>query len=458
MPNFKLGQKGIVPVIGVLIALAAIGFVTFLLVASSASFKNHLFGGLFPKPASFAQTLSGPILPSPSPSVSPSPSPIVSPSPSPSGVRSAQLTLSPGTANVALLQDIPLTVNFRSDIDAVNLVKARLDFDPSKIEVTSIDTTGSFITTWVENNVINNSAGKVSLTGGVPSPGFKTNGVDAKMAVVHLRAKTTFSGATNIAIVVPPSVAYRNSDSTDILIAPTGAAPYVTVVSEITPLPSPTPTLSPSPTPVLSPSPSPTPIACAIQNVDWQLNGLIPTAPVSEGQQMIIKVTSNGGACAGNTLDFAVKEDDGILGSIPALISPASQIWNAGNILTVPWTAEYIQDGAFGLFDPPEYLAAVTLKSGSQTLQTVNSGLLQVNATGSGTPVILIKGDGNRNGLIDLQDLSLLLSNWNKDKTINPVDFPDLLDLNQTPDGKINTFDFSEMLQLLINNGVIVSP
>lgn len=59
-------QKGAVPV---LILIAALGLVAFLVVSSSASFKDKLFAQLFPKRSSYAlsEPISGPISPSPTP-------------------------------------------------------------------------------------------------------------------------------------------------------------------------------------------------------------------------------------------------------------------------------------------------------------------------------------------------------------------------------------------------------
>jgi hypothetical protein len=57
-------------------------------------------------------------------------------------------------------------------------------------------------------------------------------------------------------------------------------------------------------------------------------------------------------------------------------------------------------------------------------------------------------GDGNGDGKIDLTDLSILLSDFNKTSG-----FRTGIDLNK--DGKINTFDFSLMRNLLIQKGII---
>lgn len=67
--------------------------------------------------------------------------------------------------------------------------------------------------------------------------------------------------------------------------------------------------------------------------------------------------------------------------------------------------------------------------------------------TPSPTPQFLL-GDGNGDGVIDLADLSVLFSDFNKTSGFRVA-----IDLNS--DGIINTFDFSLMRLLLIQNGII---
>ena len=66
----RLNQKGAVPV---LVLVAAVGLVGFLLVSSSAEFKNKVFNQLFSKPSSQAVSgpISGPVTPSPTPDTTP---------------------------------------------------------------------------------------------------------------------------------------------------------------------------------------------------------------------------------------------------------------------------------------------------------------------------------------------------------------------------------------------------
>jgi hypothetical protein len=70
--------------------------------------------------------------------------------------------------------------------------------------------------------------------------------------------------------------------------------------------------------------------------------------------------------------------------------------------------------------------------------------------TPSIAPASRVKGDGNHDGVVNLVDLSVLMSNFGK-----KIDFPGEIDLNN--DGFINSLDYSAMVKLLISEGIIVS-
>lgn len=86
---------------------------------------------------------------------------------------------------------------------------------PQNDKITKVSSpTDSFIQTWVEKTY-DNKSGLITITGGVPSPGFKTDfGKDALMAEVTFKVKNSgpalveFSSGTAI---------YRNSDNINIL-------------------------------------------------------------------------------------------------------------------------------------------------------------------------------------------------------------------------------------------------
>src|SRR5581483_6061330 len=106
-------------------------------------------------------------------------------------------------------------------------------------QVSSIDTTGSFITSWVDQS-FDNTLGTLSAIGGVPNPGFKTSGSDATLETVTFNVLPSASGTTAISFDTTsqnPSAIYRNSDNQNILDTSSLASDTLS----INPAPSPTP-------------------------------------------------------------------------------------------------------------------------------------------------------------------------------------------------------------------------
>lgn len=362
--------------------------------------------------------------------------------------------------------------------DEANLFSARLSFNPALLDVVSIDTTGgaqgSFIPTsqWVNNN-FDNTNGLINLIGGVPTPGFKST-TAASMAAIVFRAKA--AGSAQISYGANSAI-YRNVDNANILLSSTGGTVNITGVApspspsiapspSVSPSPSPSPSasvapspsasvapspsasaaaspspsaaVSPSPSAAVSPSPSATPLACAITAASW----VTSANPIDEGRVVSLSVTGNSG-CAGKSVSFDVWEDDGLAGNDATVNQPPTTKFNANSQAVSSWLAEFQEDGIAGIGNPPEYYFMAQVTGGTPFKSA--DPLLQVNKVTSGTA---LSGDFNEDGVVDLTDLSIMLTNWNK--TSN---FLDALDLNQ--DGVINSVDWSTMLQILRTKGVI---
>ena len=375
----------------------------------------------------------------------------------------AEFSLS-GPASVIAGQQFNLLLRAKSP-EAANLFASSLNFDPELLEVVSIDTQGSFITQWVNDNAFDNMAGQISLIGGVPTPGY-ANASNATMATIVLKAKAAGSALIGFGA---NSAIYRNSDNKNILVTPiasstvtvTGVAPSpspsVAPSPSVTPVPSPStaastapspsaaasvaPSASPSVAPSPSPSPSATPIACAITSANW----VTTTNPVTQGKVVGLNVIGSAN-CAGQTVSFNVLEDDNVLGvggTDPVKNTPPATKFNSSNVATSNWLAEYQDDPSIIENNVPEYFFRAILGSG-QSVVSANP-MLKVLALGSGA---VLSGDVDKSGGVDLVDLSILLSNWNK-----TADFIDALDLNQ--DGQVNTVDWSTMIQVLKVTNII---
>lgn len=384
--------------------------------------------------------------------------------------KTASFSLS-SPASATAGQQFNVTLRAQTPEDA-NLFAARLNFDPALLEVVSIDTSSSFITAsqWVNNN-FDNSTGQISLIGGVPTPGF-SSATPSTMATVTFRAKAAGTAQINFGA---NSAIYRNVDNVDILATPTGASVNITGVTpspspSVAPSPSPSPSVAPSPSaqpsasvaPSIqpspsaavspspaaspsapasiapSPSPSASPLACAITAASW----VTASNPINQGKVVNLSVTGNA-SCAGQTVSFNVWEDDGLLGNDTTLNQPPTTKFNSNNQAVSSWLAEFQEDGLAGVGNPPEYFFLAQVTGGTPFKSA--SPLLQVNKVGGG---VNLNGDFNRDGKVDLADLSILYSNWNKS-----TDFADELDLNT--DGVVNAIDWGTLLQILRVGGII---
>lgn len=395
--------------------------------------------------------------------------------------NAATFSLTSAVSTVAVPNTIPVQVKVRTDTDQANLFAANISFDKNVFMVTGFDNTNSFVTQWASQTFDNNN-GIINLVGGVPNPGFKTSGQDALMVTINLQAKSP-AASTTIGFDGTSQI-FRNSDNANILagmnnlsVQVTGViaspspsvapSPSPSVAPSISPsaspsiAPSPSPSVAPSPSPVVSPSPSPNPsiqasaspspspssqpIACSITTVSW--DPTFTVIPVVEGTIAPMTIDSTGN-CNGQKVNLTVWEDDGILGR-DAVTSQPLQATFVGNTARSSWVTQFQVDGVNGVNNPPEFLFEAVLAGGS-TVITSTGGEVSVVQVNTGQ---FRKGDGNRDGLVNLVDLSVLLSRWNDSRTINPNSFNDLVDMND--DNVINTFDFSGIVLVLKQLNVI---
>lgn len=409
LPGNLNNQRGAAQV---LLLAAAIGLIGFLILTNFFSFKSKTFNPLYPKPISRAvSTTSG-----------------------------ATFSLSAGSSmSIVQGEEVPVTIFTRSDTHKANLWSAKINFDKTKLQVVRIESSPTFVTQWVERTFDNN-LGKVSVVGGVPKPGFSTSGSDAQMATVVFLARA--SGSVTVDFD-PSSAVYRNSDNVNFLVSATGVTINITPLPtpSPTPTPTPTPTVTPSPSPTPTPSPTPSPAACAIASTGW----IASQNPIDEGVLVTLTVVGNGD-CLNKTVSFEIREDDGIFGFDPVNNNPVNATFYTPDTASTSWVAQYQPDGFYGIDDPPEYYFLATLVESGQVVHSQDPEL-QVNKSSSTS---YKKGDANRDGQVDLQDLSIMFSNW-----FNTTDFPDEVDINK--DGVVNVFDFSGMLVILVDNGVISS-
>ncbi|MBI2596058.1 hypothetical protein HYW46_04985 [Candidatus Daviesbacteria bacterium] len=110
-------------------------------------------------------------------------------------------------------EEFSVKVLARSKNDASNLFVAELNFSKDIFKVKGINTGDSFVRFWADN-FFDNETGKINLVGGIPNPGFKTQGKGGLLAVIIFKPKKTGEGSISFD---KNSAIFRNSDNKDIL-------------------------------------------------------------------------------------------------------------------------------------------------------------------------------------------------------------------------------------------------
>jgi hypothetical protein len=77
----------------------------------------------------------------------------------------------PTKGQYKLGQTFPMQIEITGITLPINVVQADIGFDPAKVEAVDVSTEGSFANIFIQKE-INNSAGYVRLTGGLPNPGY----------------------------------------------------------------------------------------------------------------------------------------------------------------------------------------------------------------------------------------------------------------------------------------------
>ncbi len=332
-------------------------------------------------------------------------------------------------------EEFLLNVLANTNGQPANTFHANMNFDPTKLEVKQVTinaSTNSFLTQ-VDDTYYDNSTGEISLIGGLPTPGISNFAPGTVMAQVIFKVKaqgqTTLKFNDNSQII---------SDTTNSNIL-TKSEPLTLNLGQTVPVPSASiaPSPSPSPSPILSPSPPSS--ACALKSAVWVTN----INPVVKGTPINIRITGEG-QCAGKKVNIVVKEDDGLL-TEDVLVNPQIATFLPLNVAVSAWIAEFQQDGFNGWSNPPEYYFTASLADNPQiSVTSSKTEELKVNNTRQGE---FLNGDGNKDGKIDILDLSVLRKWWNK------TGFPQEIDIND--DGVINTPDISGLRKILEIAGII---
>lgn len=305
-----------------------------------------------------------------------------------------------------LQEEFGVNVYARSDIEAANLFTARIKFPKDLVEVKEIRKEGSFVTNWAEE-YYDNETGEIDLSGGVPDPGYKTEtGKESGlMATIVFRAKALGKGTVAF---TDSSAIYSNLNNIDILTIKRNYDLSVEIV--------PTPTSTPAPPPagrsikVTYPNGGEVLKTGDTVRLAWNSNKIDKVMiGYSFGSGSLNWITNNGPVANTNFYDWKV---------------------NIGNTANAKVKIEIIgyETGVGSLSDQSDDFFTV---SNSQSVD---------------------KGDGNKDGKINLTDMSVQHTDWKPSdsykKTIR-------IGIDMNNDGYVNAFDFSALRGLLQQLGVI---
>ena len=157
----------------------------------------------------------------------------------------ATLSLFPSTKSITNGETFSVEIRVDTGGESINTVTANLTYPTDKLRAQSVDTSGSFITIWFENNIAT-ASGEIRLTGSLPTPG--TSGTNLLFATINFVALNT--GTANVEFTNSCAV-YRNSDNSDIL----GSSQDGTyTITDVTPTATPTPAVVTTPTITATPT------------------------------------------------------------------------------------------------------------------------------------------------------------------------------------------------------------
>ncbi|KKR79350.1 MAG: hypothetical protein UU73_C0005G0051 [Candidatus Daviesbacteria bacterium GW2011_GWA1_41_61] len=111
-------------------------------------------------------------------------------------------------------QEAAVVVYIHSDSDPSNLFAAKIKFPADLLKVEGFKTDRSFITNWASQS-FDNSKGTITLIGGVPSPGVKTQAGEEGIIMAEIIFKAQAAGLVNLTL--GDSAIFRNSDNANIL-------------------------------------------------------------------------------------------------------------------------------------------------------------------------------------------------------------------------------------------------
>jgi hypothetical protein len=147
----------------------------------------------------------------------------------------ASVAISPSTGSYTSGQSFTVTIQTNPQGKSVNAVEAKLNFDNTKLAVTSVSKTGSVFSLWTTEPTFSNAAGTIDFGGGSPTP-FSTQ---SNLLSVTFRVLGEGAGTVR---VTSASVLAADGLGTDVYTGPVnGSYTLAAASAPTTPTPTPTP-------------------------------------------------------------------------------------------------------------------------------------------------------------------------------------------------------------------------
>lgn len=165
-------------------------------------------------------------------------------------LAATSLYLSPASSTVVSGGSFAVALRVNSGADAVNAVQTNLTYNSAKLDIVSIDYTGSAFSIQAQQTL---AVGSIQLARGTTSP---VTG-DKLIAIVNFKAKAGATGVANVQYAAGSEV-ISSTSNTNILTGTSGGTYTIGSAAIPTPTPIPTETVAPTPTPIIAPSVTPT--------------------------------------------------------------------------------------------------------------------------------------------------------------------------------------------------------
>lgn len=125
----------------------------------------------------------------------------------------ATLYLSPTSGSFISESTFDISILVNTGDQAINAVSVDLEFPPDKLQIVRSEPSSSVISVWIAQPTFSNKDGRISLTGGLPTPGVNSSA--ANIITIQFRAKN--AGVAKIHFSSNSKVLANDGNGTNIL-------------------------------------------------------------------------------------------------------------------------------------------------------------------------------------------------------------------------------------------------